>query len=992
MSAHSKTHRQMEKAYDSSCAFFSGVQRHVAAAQSCLRTPILTGKLKRRTIRRALFSWGNIMLRKLALIVVVFSFPAHAIGPDPHQDWHSADSPHFRINYVASQRAQAERTAKLAEAAYARLTQQLHWNPQGKTEVVLLDAFDISNGYSTPFPFNKTALYLAPPDEGELLDNSNWLDLLITHELTHTVHLDKVSGMPDSFRQVFGRSPLLFPNLFEPLWLIEGIATFNESTPEQGRGRLRGPTFEAWLRIEHERGFLSLAEINANGRALPTSKQYLYGVYFYDFLSRRYGRDAAYLYIHNYSNNFLPHVQSNPVFLTGKSLDVLWQDFLADLGRQVYERAIKIKSKVRADGAPLLAPHFRISSISPTSDGVLAVVNDGVLGTQLLHINPQGSTRQLVDLRSNARIDANANGNVLIAQPDICDNYNLYFDLYLWNERDGIKRLTQCQRYRRAVWLGQQIAALKNEGGVASLDILRMQNGAVQKVRTLYSTADEIDAIDLTASADGSRVALAIKHAGSWQVLEFDPELGTSRVLFDFDAPVQGLRYARDGQSLEFIATRDNVNNLWRYRNGSDEITRLSHTYTSVTLHSGVATDGSVVMGILATDGTELRRMTNIAEHEQLSVVTGSTALHPAPVVPAQNSSLGAENNYLALRSIYPRTWLPLLFADRGLHAYGLSTFGADALGWHNYTLNAMWETSQGEAIGNLSYNYLDRHLFFISRNLWARQWMGSSGNETTTLYDRTTDAQWVSMLPRLHSEQRLYPGIGAAQRSTDRVRINGLTTQPQMERVAAAFIKYDTRETNWYATNFNRGTLTSLLYETYRPFNSQYDGHIVRFDTQGLLPLGRSVLSVRWGEARASGSTEPFQLGGAFETGLTAAPVLNQRNLPLRGYAGSEIPLRGENVRNLSIEWQTPLADIDRHAMSPPIGINRLSAAVFLDAASVWNQGASPSAFYRGVGFELLGEIKLLYRLTLPLRLGIARGLDLGSGDRIYFQVGQAF
>jgi hypothetical protein len=932
------------------------------------------------------------MQRILALCLVVPVLTANAVGPDPSQDWRIADSTHFRINYVAGQRAQAERTARTAEAAFDKLTRQFHWEPQGRTEIVLLDVFDLSNGYSTPFPFNKNALYLAPPDEGELLDNSNWLELLITHELTHTVHLDKASGVPEFTRKIFGRSPVLFPNLFEPSWLIEGIATFNESTPEKQQGRLKGPTFEALMRIEKERGFLSLSELNSNGRALPTSKQYLYGVYFYDFLTRQYGQDAAYRYIHNYSDNLLPRVHSNPVALTGKPLDVLWQDFLLDLERQVDQRATLLKSSPRVDGTPLLESHFRINSISPTEHGVFAVVNDGVTGSKLLQIDAGGNIQNLAGLRSNARIDVNPNGSVLIAQPDICDNYNLFFDLYLWNTSDGIKRLTQCQRYRHAVWAGSRIAALKHEAGIASLDILKMQGGVLHKERTLYSAIDGIEAIDLSASADGARVALIIKQTHAWQVIEFDIERASSRVVFEYDQPLLGMRYARDDRNLEFIAAHDNVYNLWRFDTGTNVMTRLSHTYTSVTLQSGVAADGSVVLGVLSADGTELRRMENVVELEKVNVSASASLLQSTSATPARNDTLGGDKEYLAIRSIYPRTWLPLSFVDRGLKAYGVSTFGSDALGWHNYTLNVMWESTQGEALGNLSYNYLDRHLFSITRNLWARQWSGNVGNETTTIYDRITDAQWVSMMPWLKSDRKIHLGIGAAQQSTERVRISGLTTQPQMERVGATFLKYDTRETNWYATNYNRGTLSNLLYETYRPFNNQYDGHVVRFDTLGLLPLGRTVLSGRWSEVRASGNTEPFQLGGAFESVLTQAPMINQRYLPLRGYTGSEIQLRGENARNLSVEWQTPLADVDRHAMSPPLGINRLSAAVFMDAGSVWNRGATPGNLVRGIGLELHAEIKLAYQIMLPFRVGIARGLDLNSGDHLYLQIGLGY
>lgn len=943
-------------------------------------------------LHRIIFYIQTMLIRSL-LIASFLSFPAFAEGPNPHQNWRSADTPHFRINYLDSQRVQAERAAEHAESAYVRLTKQMTWEPKGKIELVLLDASDSANGFSVALPFNKTELRLTPPDEGDLLDNRNSLEGLITHELTHTVHTDKAHGVPESLRHIFGRLFPLFPNAIQPTWGREGIATYNESTPENGQGRLRGPNFEALMHIERERGFLSLSEINADGRALPMSKQYLYGVYFYDFLNRKYGKDAAARYIHNYSNNIVPRIQSNPVAITEKPLDELWNEFLADLAHQVDVRAMHLKKTPRADGAIVLPAHFNISSITPAKDGVLAVVNDGVVGTKLLHVSERGETRELVGLRLEAHIDMHRNGTLLIAQPDICDNYNQYYDLYLWSEDRGVKRLSECQRYRRAVWLGENIAALKHEGGVPSLDILQLHGDGVQKLRTLYVGMDGIEAIDLAAGPDGNRVALAIKKTNAWQVLEFNLAQGTSHVMFDYDAPLRGLRYSRDGQYLEFIAAHDGVYNLWRHRVGSSELNRISHTYTGITLHSGIAEDGSSILGVIAADGTELRRMPKAFVQSTLPVENST------PILTASNETqsvlLGEAQDYAAIHSIYPRSWMPLWgYSYGGLHAYGISTYGSDAMGWHNYTLNAMWETSQAEPLGNFSYNYLNRHFFSINRDLWARQWLIGNGKETTTIYDRTTSFQWVAMQPWERSERRIYLGVGAAQQSTDRVYVGSITTQPQMERIAATFLQYDSRESNWYASTNNRGTFARLLFETYQPFNNYYDGHVVRVDAQKLWPLGRTVLSAHWIESRASGNIEPFQLGGSY--GLVQGkvePELNQRNLPLRGYAGGELQLRGENVRNLSVAWQAPLIDIDRMLMSPPIGINRLSTTLFVDAGSVWDQSGSTANVYRGVGVELNAEIRLYYLpLRIPVRVGIARGLDLNSGNQSYLRVGQSF
>ena len=86
------------------------------------------------------------------------------------------------------------------------------------------------------------------------------------------------------------------------------------------------------------------------------------------------------------------------------------------------------------------------------------------------------------------------------------------------------------------------------------------------------------------------------------------------------------------------------------------------------------------------------------------------------------------------------------------------------------------------------------------------------------------------------------------------------------------------------------------------------------------------------------------------------------------------------------------PLADVDRHFMSPPLGLNRLSGALFFDIGGAWTAGRGPQRYQRGVGVELLGEVKLLYALGLRLRAGVARGLDDPVGTRAYLSLGRMF
>ena len=67
---------------------------------------------------------------------------------------------------------------------------------------------------------------------------------LFTHEFTHIVHLDRSEGWARVARNIFGRTPYAFPNLFLPLWQVEGLATYEESAIT-GEGRLHAGDFRA---------------------------------------------------------------------------------------------------------------------------------------------------------------------------------------------------------------------------------------------------------------------------------------------------------------------------------------------------------------------------------------------------------------------------------------------------------------------------------------------------------------------------------------------------------------------------------------------------------------------------------------------------------------------------------------------------------------------------------------------------------------------------
>jgi len=350
--------------------------------------------------------WQALGLYLLMALVGLLSMPAHAQQPDPAAHWRSADSAHFRVHYRDTQRLQAEQVAQVAERAFERIASVFDWRPQKRIELSVISESDLPNGFATPLPGNLIGVFLAPPD-GELLDNSPWLDLVLTHELVHIIHLDKVRGSPGQLRRIFGRVPFAFPNFVMPMWAIEGLATVQEGAQDGGapaaaalgRGRVYGPIFEAWLRAQQARGFHTLESMNADSRDLPVAKAYLYGGYFFDFLARRYGAQALPAFVENYSGNLVPRFQTNPVALTGKTMDVLWKEFLADLDAQVTLRAAALRAEPEVLGPALSPVRFDISSVASLPDGrTLAVVDDGVGARELMQFDRQGRARKLATL------------------------------------------------------------------------------------------------------------------------------------------------------------------------------------------------------------------------------------------------------------------------------------------------------------------------------------------------------------------------------------------------------------------------------------------------------------------------------------------------------------------------------------------------------------------------------------------------------------------
>ena len=933
------------------------------------------------------------ILRIWAAVLLVWTAPAQGQWVDPSRNWRTLDTAGFSLHFAEEHRPQAQAVAGIAETVYARVTRWLQWRPESRTHLVLLDSADFANGWASPLPFNWTAIFLSPPDDGELLQNREWLELVLTHELVHIVHLDLARRAPLALRRIFGRAPpwlLIFPNtlpnVWGPNWVKEGLAVYAESDAAKGWGRLAQSSFEGMMRAEVARGPISLREIHADGRGFPHNRDYLYGGYFFLFLTERYGPKAISGFIENYSDNFIPfRVDSNPVVVTRKSMDALWLEY-QDWLRSRFSVRPGETGVLPGQAGEIIARAFSLSSPVLTPEGARWFVqSDGYTRPRLMRQARGAEAQEVRKVERDARLAAIGRDGLVVAQPEICDDYNTFYDLYRAGADGAWERVTRCGRFRFvAPFDDGRMVSLRVEKGRGEVVVLD-RKGAVERVLYQAGAGESLTGI----AAQGGSVALTSLRDGRWSLIEIAD--GVPTVLVADQAIKHSPRFGSTPDEIYFVANYGNTYDIWSWRRGDRMVSRWTRAVTGVREFSAPV-GGEMLLTTIEADGDVLRVYRLPASPLERREAAASAAAGAATAAAAVEPPRDADRPYSPWSSLLPRSWFPVFYVDDGAVAAGVTTFGQDALGLHQYSVTPMVEFTQGEALGNFIYEYNQRHRLLLDRSMSVKaSTKDEDDNRDVQRYTITDSAQWVSTWTSLSLATRFYWGLGGAIDREKLHDVNAPSTSIDNERVLALVGGVDTRREQWLSEGPSQGQQLRLFYETSNGLAGDYSGNVYRGDWRVYLPLRNTVLALRWNEVYGQADAEPIELGGTNTNEALALPVLNVREFPLRGYTSGEPALTGHRARLGTVEWRVPLSDVDRHVMSPPVGLNRISMSLYFDIGAAWDSGAAPD-YHRGVGIELLSEVRFGYLFGLRARAGVARGLDGPGETKAYIRVGRSF
>ncbi len=919
--------------------------------------------------------------------------------PQPFQNWKTLATEHFRINYQQRHQAFAQRLAAVAETVYERQTARLQWQPEKPTQVVISDAYDGSNGGATVLPFNRFFIFMSAPVDGELLDNSPWIEQVFTHEFVHILHLDQHAGGQQMLRRVFGRFFLTFPQIFSPAWVSEGIAVYEETDAAKGFGRGQSAFYEAMMRAEVMQGLRSYSQLSYQGywgTDWPSGQVYLYGYYFFEFLQQRYGEDQAMAYLLNWNNNIIPwrmEARAREVF--GIGAEALWREYQA----WVEARFRPQLERLPEPEAQPVATAGRINS-DPVwlADGRFYYYReDGRHHPALETIGPEGESQTLARVNEFLDLDVHPQAGVLVSRHAVCDNVKVHADLFRLDADGGWRRLTECGRYPRMAWShnGQRIAAVHTDRGLSQIAILDGDGTLLQLLPPL--AAGEVIGHIAWSPDDRRLVAAVRREAGGWNLELLDLEQSQWRPLTHNTHLEQRPRFSADGRWVYFISDQGGVMNVRRLRLSNGQVETVSRTRTAILDYSLNAAEDALRVAEYSAQGIVLRE-------QPLQPASGTYAGLWQERTPVQSIANGAEfdagqydavTDYSPLDTVAPTSWFALLYADSDDNSWVQFLLqGQDVLGFHQWQLAPAYYLEKERFGGSLAYVAFHRLALLAEREL---ETVREEANGLPGVWREETRYQAVWRQPFNGLEGSFELDLGVGKEDVKRVVDGQGEYDSYRDNFAGLSLNWADYEIYLHSISMEDGRDIKLQAEHYDAFGDGYhQGGVYSLDWREYLSLGRSqVLALRLVAGTADDSAKPFELGNELDELQTLGAEIGfgRTGYTLRGYSDNEPELTGDNLRLYSAEYRLPVGQWFDGFSRVPLGLGKAAMHFFVDHGAAWDDGADRE-FYTGVGVELRPDLLIGYStLKLNSTLGFAKGLDNEIGETtVYLRLGASF
>lgn len=954
---------------------------------------------------------------------------------DPQIEWRTLETPHFRVNYPARREAVAQRTAAFAEEAYDEVVPFLDHAPPARTEVTLIDNEDTSNGFAISYPSAMIYLYLASSDQDDLQGRyESYLKRLITHEFTHVAQFETTGGLTAFLNRVFGRA--LFPNLFQPFFLIEGLAVAAESRDTAG-GRLREGDFDMILRTSAlEDKLLSIDRASVFSYAdWPFATSYIYGSYFYQYVMERYGADFPAKLAKQYGSEpwfGINHAVSK--VLPGKNAYILWDELASHLKARAKTQLERIARLPITQGERVTTDGYFHRHPRWTPDGKLlyGAFSKQQSSSLMLDERDGKPPRRLFGKHYSGAYAVSGKRFLYLTYSHETGPLSSTNDLYRYDREAGTFTLVTDGKHASDPAVspdGKFLVATLSEGGTSNLALFDT-GGALQRMLTDHQDGTQYSGN--TWSPDGKTVASSVWHSGSRDLYLFEPGRTDPAPLWRDSAIDLNPQFSSDGRLLYFASDRSGgVFNLFAYDLRERRLFQLTNVVGGA-IEPAPSPDGKLLAySDFSAAGWDIRLMPldpTTWREVPLERVTAnepfSGAEIPAPPVPAaermpKRQEPFPSSPYHAWPSFSPKLWAPVSYMDENSYMAGLTTVASDVLLQHYAFVNAGWGLGGNRPYYVLSYQNdqllptlgialsdLPTTYGLRGVDLWQRQvggsawvtypglpskWLGAFSN---TGHSYTLGYNWLSIGDLGYRARGthaplvpLTPELVAAKGKPRAGQINSLTLRYQ----------FADNHKPTFAISPESGSAFGLDYEKAGAWfggTTGFDRVSADYRRYLSLPWKHHVLALRAAGGVNFGRTDgDYYLGGNDSTNLFS--ITDQRYIggvsssPLRGYRTAS--LTGSRMLAGSAEYRFPIADVMHGPGTIPLFLTRVSGAVFADVGAVGGERLDGD-MHLGLGSEVRVGIGLPNYPT-ELRLGAARGTHpRDGGNQFYAELGISF
>jgi Tol biopolymer transport system component len=938
---------------------------------------------------------------------------AHA--GDPKRVYRTVESEHFIVHYWVPLDDVARRVAVVAERAHRILSPALDHQPSEKTLIYVTDDTDSANGFAGVLPKNAIQLYAtAPSGFSELDDYDDWLYGLVAHEYTHILHLDTMSGLPNIYNRIFGKT--WAPNQVMPRWVIEGIATYEESKRSAG-GRNRGTRFDELIRIAWKGDYdLRLDQVSGAPRQYPRGNAaYIYGSHFLQYVFDRFGDDTLREMSHT-SGSYAPPFAINRQIakVVGKPFTELYDDWKLYL-RDKYSmqemaaerRGMQTGRALTRTGEANLLPHY-------SADGreLYWLAYDGYTlpGVRAMPVGTDASSaRDVVQIDAMGPFDLLPDGSLVYEQGRQHRAVYSYEDLFRWDARTRQEiRLTNGRRARDPAVSpdGRRVAYSQNERAESVLAVMDLAPDAPSTV--LWRGARYDNAYQPAWSPDGTRIAFSAWRNGGWRdILVVEVATGRIDEVTSDRAIDTHPKWSPDGSLVFFASDRTGISNIYAFDTRDRSTWQLTNVLGSA-FSPAPSPDGkrlafiaSVPKGGYDLFELELDRSTWLPARDYFDD-------RPAPVDVADDEAIvSAARPYRAIESLAPRVWT--LQVDTTTGSANIQTAGSDAVGLHGYSLAVGLDYISGDTNIGASYGYfgfLPAIRFAMSRTLLDRggwrvdgvnrtykeeDWSGTLG--VGIPFESRPSSSWTLAFDYDIDWFRLVEAPTMTIDPNMRVPVHPPTDYVQAgigTRVAFSTVR---------GTTFGLGSQTGFdgsvgIRLDHPVLGAQYRNVTLSYATDRYQRLwwGKTpVLSLRLVGALRTGDLPragTFGLGGVPAQDVARSIVDSTRSGSsgfLRGYAPRTVA--GNQFHLLNLEYRQELWSIEHGLATLPIYLRRLHFGILSDTGTAFDTKFEAETNLRtSLGAAVRLDVFFGYFVPGTFEFGYSRGLIADGVNETWF------